>query len=64
MATKKNDDAPAPDEAEKGKKTEKAPAKDSTAEKPSQLEPYPSGSPPDPEDEFERIHGFRRDGKK
>jgi hypothetical protein len=25
-------------------------------------EPYPEGSPEDPEDIFERIHGYRRDG--
>jgi len=26
----------------------------------SAQKPYPHGSPPDPEDEFEKIHGFRR----
>jgi hypothetical protein len=26
----------------------------------SAQKPYPTGNPPDPEDEFERIHGFRR----
>lgn len=27
-------------------------------------EPYPTGSPPDPEDQFEAAHGFRRAPKK
>jgi hypothetical protein len=27
-------------------------------------EPYPTGNPPDPEDEFEKMHGFRRTPKK
>lgn len=27
---------------------------------PSQLEPYPHGNPPDPEDIFQQAHGFRR----
>jgi len=26
----------------------------------SAAKPYPHGNPPDPEDEFEKIHGFRR----
>jgi len=26
----------------------------------SAQKPYPHGNPPDPEDEFEKIHGFRR----
>lgn len=26
----------------------------------SAQKPYPYGNPPDPEDEFEKIHGFRR----
>jgi len=27
-------------------------------------EPYPTGNPPDPEDQFEAAHGFRRTPKK
>lgn len=26
-------------------------------------EPYPTGNPHDPEDDFEAAHGYRRDGK-
>jgi len=28
-----------------------------------QHEPYPTGSPPDPEDAFEQTHGYRRQEK-
>lgn len=63
---KKHDD----DENDKSTKEEKKAAKD--APRPDQInnlsdddgksakEPYPQGQPPDPEDEFEKIHGFRR----
>jgi hypothetical protein len=44
-----------------------APKGEATADEaanPSQLQPYPHGNPPDPEDEFEKIHGFRREAPK
>lgn len=46
-------------------KIEPAAKKDSivnlSTEVDSAQKPYPHGSPPDPEDEFEKIHGFRRE---
>lgn len=60
--------AKAKEEADKAKADE---AKAKAAPKPDQIDnrsddvesaqkPYPHGNPPDPEDEFEKIHGFRR----
>lgn len=44
------------------KDTEGEPGEEAT--NPSQLQPYPHGNPPDPEDEFEKVHGFRREQPK
>ena len=55
----KEDEAEEQEQAEKAKKDEPV----DEAANPTQLQPYPQGQPPDPEDEFQRIHGFRRDGK-
>jgi hypothetical protein len=50
--------APKPDDNEK-KPAEKQPAE--KQEKPIEpTEPYPTGNPPDPEDQFFAAHGFRR----
>lgn len=47
------------DEAKaKEPKTTDEPGEEAT--NPSQLQPYPQGNPPDPEDTFEKMHGFRR----
>lgn len=52
------DDGPAKQE----EKAEDKPASVEPVQNTAQ-EPYPTGNPPDPEDEFAKIHGFRRDGK-
>jgi hypothetical protein len=51
----KNDD----DEPKKAPKKDEAEVQVDTAK-----EPYPTGNPPDPEDEFEKMHGFRREKPK
>jgi len=53
-------------EAEKAKReAEKAERKGEAAPKPVEAnEPYPTGSPPDPEAAFEAAHGFRREKPK
>ena len=55
---KAKEEAKAKAKAEKEQKTADEPVDEAAV--PSQLQPYPFGSPPDPEDEFEKIHGFRR----
>jgi len=61
MAPKKTDEEKV--EKEEPKAQEDKPAKGGenlSADVESAQKPYPHGSPPDPEDEFEKIHGFRR----
>jgi hypothetical protein len=62
----KNAEKEAEREAEKaGREAAKAERKEEAAPKPVEpTEPYPTGSPPDPEDAFEAAHGFRREKPK
>jgi hypothetical protein len=62
--------AKAKEEAEREEAAAKAKTKSAKEAKPdlgrdddveSAQKPYPQGNPPDPEDEFEKIHGFRRE---